>query len=145
MLDISLLSTEHLSEVAVLETLCFSEPWSEKSLAFLLTENNFGMVAIEDGRVLAYGGMTCVLDEGAVTNIATHPDFRSRGIGKALLRRMLDEAKARNIKTIFLEVRESNLVAQRLYSREGFAVCGKRKGFYKNPTEDALQMIYTTE
>ena len=143
--QIGILEREHIPAVAELERLCFSEPWSENSLAILTAENNFGVVATLDGRAVAYGGMTCVLDEGAVTNIATHPDLRRRGLGREILRALLSEARKRGARTVFLEVRESNEAARALYLSEGFYECGIRKNFYRHPTENAVQMAFSQE
>ena len=137
-----LLTALHIPEVAGIEQVCFSEPWSERSLSLLLEGENFGVVAICEGRVAAYGGMTCVLDEGAVTNIATLPEYRQRGIGRAVLKTILDEAEKRGIISVFLEVRASNEAARALYLSEGFEECGVRKNFYRHPNEDAIQMAY---
>ena len=142
MTEIKLLQPEHIKDIHIIEKLCFSEPWSEKSLLLLCEENNFGVVAIVDGVVAAYGGMTCVLDEGGITNIATHPDFRRRGLASAVLSKMLCEAEKRGIENIFLEVRLSNEAARCLYLSKGFSELGVRKGFYRHPVEDALQMVY---
>ena len=139
---IELLRPEHIPEVARIEKICFSEPWSEKSLSLLTEGANFGVVALLDGAVAAYGGMTCVLDEGAVTNIATLPEYRRLGLGRSVLEKMLDEAEKRGIAAVFLEVRASNEAARGLYLSEGFEECGTRKGFYRHPTEDAIQMVY---
>ena len=139
---VELLTADRIAEVAKIEQLCFSEPWSEKSLSLLLEGENFGVVASIDGKAAAYGGMTCVLDEGAVTNIATLPEHRKKGIGRAVLKKMLSEAEAKGITAVFLEVRASNEAAKALYLSEGFAECGKRKNFYRYPTEDAIQMAY---
>ena len=140
--SIELLRPEHIREVARIEQTCFFEPWSEKSLSLLTEGENFGVVALLDGDVAAYGGMTCVLDEGAVTNIATLPEYRRLGLGRAVLEKMLDEAQKRGIAVVFLEVRASNEAARGLYLSEGFEECGVRKGFYRHPTEDAVQMVY---
>ena len=139
---IELLCPEYIPEVARIEKICFSEPWSEKSLSLLTEGENFGVVALLDGVVAAYGGMTCVLDEGAVTNIATLPEYRRLGLGRSVLEKMLDEAWKRGIAAVFLEVRASNEAARGLYLSEGFEECGIRKGFYRHPTEDAIQMVY---
>ncbi len=137
------MSNVHLAEVARLEQLCFSEPWSESALSLLTREGGFGAVAVLDGQVVAYGGMTYVLDEGSVTNIATHPDFRRKGIGKALTEALLNEAKGRELHRVFLEVRESNLAARALYGKLGFRDCGIRKNFYRKPVESAIQMVWS--
>ena len=97
---LQLLTEEHLGDVAELEGLCFSEPWSEGSLGLLTRDGNFGVAICEDGRVVAYGGMTCCLDEGAVTNIAVHPDLRRQGLGRAVVLGMLDEARKRGIRSV---------------------------------------------
>ncbi len=136
------LTEEHLGALSVLETLCFSEPWSEEALRILTKENAFGVVALSDGQVVAYGGMTYVLDEGSVTNIAVHPDRRRQGYGRAVLRRMLLEAEQRALSFVFLEARESNLAARALYKAVGFEECGVRKNFYRKPTESAVQMVW---
>lgn len=136
------MSDEQLLAVAALEKLCFSEPWSVESLSILTREGGFGVGLWSDGKLFAYGGMTTVLDEGAVTNIACDPTLRRRGYGRQILRALLREAEERGIVTVFLEVRESNLAAKSLYESEGFVACGVRKNFYRLPTESAIQMVW---
>ncbi len=138
--DIALLSARHIGEVAELERLSFSAPWSENSLSMLTGEGGFGIVALDGGRVIAYGGMLCVLDEGQITNIATHPDFRRRGYASAVLTALCSEACLRGVKSIFLELRCSNEAAMALYRQHGFECAGVRKGFYSNPRENAYLM-----
>ena len=127
---------EHLCAVAELEALCFSEPWSEKALELLLGDGAVGLVC-----VAAYGGMLLVPLEGQVTNIATHPDFRRRGLGRALLRALLTVAKEKGCEQVALEVRASNEAAIRMYEDAGFSTAGRRRGFYRDPREDALVML----
>lgn len=135
------LGEEHLASVAELERLCFSEPWSENALRLLMQDGAIGVVLLERGMVVAYGGMTTVLDEGAVTNIAVHPNARRRGYGRAVTAELLRLASERGIKSVFLEVRESNAAARALYGALGFSECGVRKNFYRHPTESAIQMV----
>lgn len=141
MSEIRLLCEGDLSQVAEIERLCFSEPWSEKSLELLMRDTNFGLVALCEGRVAAYVGVISVAPEGEITNVATHPDFRRRGLASELLERLKKEASERGIESIFLEVRRSNTAARALYEKQGFEVIGERKGFYSNPKEDAILMI----
>ncbi len=131
----------HLSQIAELEALCFSEPWSEKSLELLLGESATGFVCVSEGRVLAYGGMLIAPDEGQITNVAVHPDARREGLGRAIVDALIEEALERGLEQVSLEVRVSNLAAIALYERAGFTVEGKRKSFYRRPTEDALIML----
>ena len=131
-----------LEGVAELEKLCFSEPWSAKSLELLTKEGiGVGMVCRKDGIVCAYGGMLVAVDEGQITNIATHPDFRRMGYGRAVVEALVKYAKNNRLDSISLEVRESNKAAIQLYMSFGFKVEGKRKDFYKKPTESALVMV----
>ena len=132
-----------LDGVAELEKLCFSQPWSKNSLELLTKEGiGVGMVCSSDGKVCAYGGMIVAVDEGQITNIATHPDYRRRGYGRAIVESLQKYAKNNGLDSISLEVRESNKAAIDLYTRLGFKVEGKRKDFYTKPTEAALIMIW---
>ena len=142
-LTVCRLQKEHLAAVAEIERLCFSQPWSEKALELLLGESGVGFVCLAEDEVTAYGGMMLDPWEGQITNIATHPDHRRRGYGNAVTDALLKEAAARNAEQVSLEVRASNASAIALYEGLGFAIAGRRKGFYQNPREDALVMIKT--
>ena len=132
---------EHLKGAAEIERLCFSSPWSADSLALLTRDGiGVGFVCLADGRVVAYGGMICTVDEGQITNVAVHPDYRRRGMGDALVRALIRYAKDERMDTVTLEVRASNQAAISLYRRNGFVEVGRRKAFYTKPTEDAVLM-----
>ena len=140
MIVIKRLGSEHIADVAKIEQLCFSEPWSEKSFSILLNEGAFGMVALVDGVVAAYGGMLFVLDEGQITNIATHPDYRRKGIGRMIVQALETEAQSLELEHLFLEVREQNISARALYLSCGWEEIGLRKNFYSKPTDNAVLM-----
>ena len=128
--------------VAELEKLCFCCPWSEEALALLLGDNAVGFCAVDEAEnVLAYGGMMCVLDEGEITNIATHPSARRMGLGRAVVSALLDYGASCGLVSFSLEVRESNSAAIALYEGLGFEAVGIRKNFYAKPTENAVIMI----
>lgn len=135
------LTAAQLSSVAELERLCFSEPWSESSLALLLTDAAIGVVCLMDGRVVAYGGMLLAPGEGQILNIATHPSARRQGAARAVIDYLLTEAKAAECTSVVLEVRASNAAAIALYEASGFKVAGRRKNFYRAPVEDAFVML----
>ncbi|MDD3193182.1 MAG: ribosomal protein S18-alanine N-acetyltransferase [Oscillospiraceae bacterium] len=143
-MDYRLLPMEkrHLSALAALERICFSDPWSED--AFLSELDNPGshfMVAQDAaGTVLGYLGLHHVLDEGYIANIAVDPLFRRQGIGSALLTDAQRFACRTGLAFLTLEVRRSNLGAQALYRRHGFEPVGERKNYYREPVEDAILM-----
>lgn len=132
----------HLPQIAQIESLCFSHPWSEKALELLLGEGSLGAVCLVGDRVAAYGGMLLVPGEGQITNIATHPDFRRMGYGRAVLDALLLGAKKNDCEQVALEVRASNEAAIRMYEQAGFLTAGRRKHFYRDPAEDALVMLH---
>ncbi len=139
------LTVTHLSQVAELEAVCFADPWSEKALELLVSDGAYGAVCLQDGSVMAYGGVLWVLDEGQITNIATHPDARRCGMGAAILKHLIAEAKTRGCEQLSLEARVSNIPAIALYERYGFVKMGLRRGFYKHPTEDAYVMCLSLD
>ena len=141
MFEIERMMREHLEAVAEIESISFSDPWSVESLELMLTDRAMGLVATEEGRVIGYVGMMCVLDEGQIINVAVHPDARRRGVGKALMCFAEKYAKERGIDFLSLEVRESNTAARKLYSSLGWNECGIRKNFYSHPIENACVMI----
>jgi ribosomal-protein-alanine acetyltransferase len=80
--------------------------------------------------------------EWELENIAVLPEFRRHGLGRQLLSALLNQARLQGAERIFLEVRESNLAAAGLYHAAGFQQLGRRLGYYLNPTEDALTLVY---
>ena len=139
-MSIERVQKKHLCGIAELEKLCFASPWSEQALGLLLSEDAFGTVSAEDGKVIAYASLTVALDEGEILNVATHPDHLRQGHARRVLLALMEEAKNRGLVRLTLEVRESNTPAQNLYTSLGFTVCGRRKDFYRFPREDALIM-----
>ena len=129
----------HVAAVAELEKTCFSDPWSENSVASEL-ENplSLWLIAEEDGAVCGYVGSQTVLDETDMMNIAVHPDCRRKGIAAALITELVSRLKARGSRVLRLEVRESNFSAIALYEALGFTQLGLRKNYYRNPKENAL-------
>ena len=135
------LRAEHIDTVAELEGLCFSHPLSKENLGMLLPGGiGIGFVIIDEERGLAaaYGGIICVLDEGQILNIAVHPEYRRRGLGRRIMDAIFTHARENNITFITLEVRESNEAAISLYKGLGFYQVGRLKGYYDTPKEDGL-------
>ena len=135
------MTADHLDEVAELERICFSTPWSRNMLAEEL-DNALSafLVALDDsGKVVGYAGLQVVLDEGYITNIAV-PECRRQGVAGKLLQVFLDFAQGNHLAFLTLEVRASNYDAIALYGSRGFRSAGRRKNYYEHPKEDAIIM-----
>lgn len=130
-----------IDDIAFIEEECFSAPWSKKSIfeSFSHTPWHF-FVACFQNKVVGYGGVYLILDEGQISNIAVLPRFRSRGIGKAILDKISEYCIAKDCERITLELRKSNFVARALYEKSGFVEVGERPNFYSSPTENAILM-----
>lgn len=142
MIEIKLMTSDDVEEIAELDKLCFSVPWSYD--AFLSeTQNTIAryIVAKDGDHCIGYCGFWIAYDSGDITNVAVHPDYRKQGIGTQLIGAMINLAKSEGVTSMNLEVRKSNVAAQKLYSKYGFKCVGTRKGYYSDNKEDALIMV----
>lgn len=135
------MTTGDIPIVAELERTCFAHPYTEQMLTeSLAMDNTHYFVATVDGEVLGYIGMEMPADEGYIFNVAVIPEYRKRGIGKALIDYLVDFAVRNDLYMLTLEVRQSNISAINLYQKCGFEKVGQRKNYYSSPTEDAILM-----
>ena len=140
-MNIEKMQEKHLKQVAEIERICFVHPWSVDSLKAELTKDgSHFFVATDSDKAIGYIGINTVLDEAYVTNVAVLPTYRGQGIGKALVSCACELCKEKSMAFLTLEVRKSNAVAISLYSSLLFKEVGVRKGYYTEPTEDALLM-----
>lgn len=138
-MEIVKMNASHVAPIAELEKLCFSDPWSENSIAYELTSRlSYWLVAVENGEVVGYVGSQSVLGESDMMNVAIHPDHRRKGVAEALVLALAKDLKERDNVCLTLEVRVSNEPAIALYEKLGFTQVGRRPNYYRNPREDAL-------
>lgn len=138
---IETLKKQYIDGIDEINRLSFSKPWSKSLIEQDMDNPNcFYAVGIEENQVVGYAGITVIAGEANITNIATHPDKRRRGIGKILLSHLIDICMENNFLLITLEVRRSNIAAIALYKSLGFEVEGERKKYYSDNGEDALIM-----
>jgi ribosomal-protein-alanine N-acetyltransferase len=144
-----------VSQVAAIDRLSFPQPWSERSFRYEVTQNpnaHFWVAVAGDGQrawwrwwappirqIIGYGGLWFVIDEAHINTLAVHPEWRGHGIGRALLSRLMAQAAALGGRTITLEVRVSNHIAQALYRAHAFKDVGLRPRYYSDG-EDAILM-----
>lgn len=138
-MEIIPMTRQHVTQVAELEKLCFSAPWSEASVAGELDNPlSVWLICEDQGRVLGYVGSQTVLDETDMMNIAVLPEARRAGIGERLILSLIELLKDRGSRSLALEVRASNTPAISLYKKLGFLQVGRRPNYYRGPREDAL-------
>ena len=128
--------------VLKIEALSFSSSWPANAFANEINDNKLAhyFVGRIDNRIVGYGGIWVILEDSHITTIAVHPDLRGQKRGEELLVFLLDQAIARGASWITLEVRESNVVAQKLYRKYGFTIVSTRRGYYSDNNENALVM-----
>ena len=141
-LQIDPMTPADLTAVLQIEAASFTTAWPVNAFANEIRDNKLAHYFIGrlDGRVVAYGGIWVILEDSHVTTIAVHPALRGRKFGEEMLLKLLDEAIARGASWITLEVRESNVAAQKLYRKYGFTTVSTRRGYYSDNGENALVM-----
>lgn len=145
-----------LDRVAAIEGASFGDPWSRHAFERLLGDERVffsvacaprnhaarhGDTAAPDGEgsvVVGYVAAWFIMDEGEIANLAVAPEARGHGIGALLLDSAIAAARARGVSAVYLEVRDSNVPARRLYASRGFTEVGRRRRYYRRPVEDAL-------
>ena len=139
MTEILRMNHSHVAQVAQLETLCFRDPWSERSIAGELDNPLSTWLICADGdAVLGYVGSQTVMGETDMMNVAVHPAARGQGIATRLILALVEDLKKQGSHCLTLEVRASNQNAISLYQKLGFLQIGRRPNYYRNPKEDAL-------
>lgn len=133
---------KHLPSVLQIEQQVYPQPWTTGlflSELALRAARDYS-VALLNGEVVGYAGLSYVDDEAHVTNVAVDPSLHGRAIATRLMLRCLEHCAQRGVKNLTLEVRVSNEPAQALYRKFGFAPAGIRKNYYSSPKEDAIVM-----
>lgn len=131
-----------LDQVLIIEREAFTTPWAEDAFVLEITKNQLAryLVAEIDGKIVGYGGIWLILDEGHITNVAVLSKNRGQGVGNYLVEGLIEICLQSNISAMTLEVRKSNITAQNLYKKYGFTESGIRPKYYSDNNEDAIIM-----
>jgi ribosomal-protein-alanine N-acetyltransferase len=131
-----------LDQVLAIERVSFITPWTRAAFCYEIEQNKVARCTAmrADERVVGYVCLWEIGHEIHVTNLAVHPEWRRRGVGRQLLAFAMAGGRARGVTLAFLEVRPSNAQALKLYGSLGFQVIGRRAGYYFDTGEDALVM-----
>jgi ribosomal-protein-alanine N-acetyltransferase len=133
---------EDISAVQLVENASFPLPWPANAFRHELTQNKNAhyIVAKEGEHIVGYAGLWLSLDEAHITTFAVLPEYRRRKIGERMLLSIFERAEKLGAEWLTLEVRASNLPAQRLYEKYGFRPAGIRRRYYSDNNEDAIIM-----
>lgn len=133
---------DDIDQVLEVEHASFTLPWSREAFYNELHNNKFAVYIVleADQKIVGYCGVWVIIDEAHVTNVAILPEYRGRKLGEALMRKLIEVVKERGARTMTLEVRVTNYIAQSLYRKFGFQNGGIRKNYYTDNQEDALVM-----
>lgn len=137
-----------IEAMTALDAICFTSPWSRASFEAELTTNRLAWYLVAEdqtGKLIGYAGLWAIEDEGHITNVAVHPDYRRKHLGSILVDTLIGETKNEGLKRFTLEVRASNQAAISLYEKFDFVSAGVRKGYYEDNNEDAIIMWLETE
>ena len=139
---IEIMSENDIEAVAEIENKSFSMPWSKEGFrSSLLRDDSEFLIAKINDKVVGYCGYYFAADEAEITNIAVDSEYRNKGIAYQIMYSVFEKCISRNTRSMYLEVRKSNIYAIMLYKKSGFIESGIRKNFYSKPKEDALVMI----
>ncbi len=134
-----------IDAVLEIEKLSFSDPWSREAFYASLNSSCIFSLICDGERVAGYVIFALIPPEGEIYNIAVHPDYLGLGASKRLYDDTERRAYEKGVRTVYLEVRESNLRARRFYEKLGYIELGVRKNYYHQPTENAVLMSKNTE
>ena len=144
-IDVHPATIDDVDAIVAIEKAAFSDPWSENAFHEALAHPAvfFACARRGGGDVAGYVVAWFAADEGEIANLAVSPDAWGFGVGRALLSAALDVALARGASAVYLEVRDSNDRARRLYRASGFEEVGRRRRYYRRPVEDAIVLRRT--
>ena len=135
------MKASNLNDVLNVSSLSLKESWSRESLEKELSNPLAKyMVAEVNNKVVGFAGLWAICNEGHITNIAVHPNYRGQGIGSKLVESLIENSSSWYINSLTLEVRAYNKIAQNLYKKYGFKEEGMRKHYYQDNNEDAIIM-----
>lgn len=137
---IRLMTEKDISTVMEIEKIAFHPGWTVEHFKYELTENPFSQLFVleENRKIIGYIGYWITFDQAQITTIAIHPQERNKGYACKMMEFAIQNIKAACCDFITLEVRKSNIAAQKLYEKFSFVVCGERKNYYGD--EDAILM-----
>ncbi|GAB3047027.1 ribosomal protein S18-alanine N-acetyltransferase [Virgibacillus ainsalahensis] len=134
--------TDDVDQVMEVERASFTIPWTTDIFYQELVDNMHAhyFVMELDNKIIGYAGTWIIIDDAQITNIAVMPEFRGQKLGERLFQYTIQQAVMMGVSRLSLEVRKSNIVAQKMYQKFGLVPGGIRKNYYVDDQEDAIVM-----
>ena len=128
--------------IAEIEERTFPDPWDYRSVMDLITTDGaMCFTARDGGRVVGYVIGRLIAPEGEIYRVAVSEEYRRRGIAYRLLDYAVKTSRGKGLESLFLEVRSQNIAAISLYRAYGFHEIARRRGYYRDPADDAIIML----
>lgn len=140
MIELRAMREEDVDGVMAIENVVCEFPWTPNIFVDCIKVGYSCWVLEENGVILGYGLLSANADEAHILNLCIKPERQGEGLGKRMMLNLMEQAKALQAESVYLEVRVSNIVAFELYKKLGFLVVGHRQGYYpaKDGREDAI-------
>lgn len=137
------LKKENLDDIVSMDAICFPAPWSKEQYRYELEENDYAFLYVlkEEGKIIGFIDYWITFDIAQLAKIAILPEYRGKHLAHRLMDQMIQDAEAKQCETLSLEVRVSNLAAQKLYEAYDFINVNTRKGYYHDNGEDAYVLV----
>lgn len=137
------LKKEDLDDIVSMDAICFPAPWSKEQYQYELEENDYAFLYVlkEEGKIIGFIDYWITFDIAQLAKIAILPEYRGKHLAYRLMDQMIQDAEAKQCETLSLEVRVSNLAAQKLYEAYDFINVNTRKGYYHDNGEDAYVLV----
>lgn len=137
------LKKEDLDEIVSMDAICFPAPWSKEQYQYELEENDYAFLYVlkEEDKIIGFIDYWITFDIAQLAKIAILPEYRGKHLAHRLMDQMIQDAEAKQCETLSLEVRVSNLAAQKLYEAYDFINVNTRKGYYHDNGEDAYVLV----
>ena len=142
-MELRRIEQKDLNSILILEKILYKDPWNEKNFESELSHNDYAYMYVleENGVILGYAGFWLSYEYATITKDSINPALQNKGLGYYLFNKIMEIAKELGATSFSLEVRESNFIAQKLYTKSGYQKVGMRKGYYSDG-ENAIVMIY---
>ncbi len=146
-MQIRCMDLNDIDQVVTISQMIFAVPWKKEDFQYELTTHPSALYYVIENQdeILGYIGMWHFYEQAQIATFGIHKDYQRQGLGQMLLSYTIEQARKRDVETLSLEVRQSNIKARTIYEKNGFVDAAIRKNYYQDNHEDAILMIKELE